>query len=177
MGEFDTLTVKVKNRENLTMFSLFLLIYVAFGKDDFMAPPPRPPPMPPSVKSQLIQQNSEPYKMQVARFLPRMPSTVEKKSDRVLKTKTDDRHIIAPVVSSVTKANNKSSAIKQESKQIETLQQALLTQKAGFERKLFDAKCRIQELEALLRGAKNRHRDCRDNARKNHLLFSELISS
>ena len=45
------------------------------------------------------------------------------------KTKTDDQHIIAPVVSKVTKANNKSSTVKPESSQIETLQQALLTQK------------------------------------------------
>ena len=54
----------------------------------------------------------------------------------MLKTKTDDRHIIAPVVSSVTKANNKSSAIKQESIQIEALQQALLTQKVSLIQKV-----------------------------------------
>ena len=143
--------------------------------------------------------------MQASRFLPRVLGTavVEKKSDRrgsivinfvlvshtmpiASKSQTDERPIVTPNVQ-VTTANNKS--VKHET--LDALKDALITQKVStfstisskiqmktdFERKLFDATCRIRELEALLRGAKNRYRDCRENSRKNHMLFTEVVST
>ena len=43
--------------------------------------------------------------------------------------------------------------------------------------KLNDAECRIQELEALLKGARNRYRDCREYLKKNENLYSNLITN